>query len=57
MLLQSSDQVNLLVTGLQGLLARQSLLDLTLAAGGRTIRAHKVVLAAASKYFEVSTSY
>ena len=53
MLLQSSNQVNLLVSGLQGLLSRGTLLDLTLAAGGKTIRAHRVVLASASKYFEV----
>ena len=53
MLLQSSDQVGLLMGGLRGLLAQGKLLDLTLAAGGKSIKAHKVVLASASKYFEV----
>ena len=35
------------------MLHRQSLLDITLAAEGKYLKAHKVVLAAASKYFEV----
>lgn len=35
------------------LLKEEKLTDVTLTAGGQTIKAHKVILAAASKYFEV----
>ena len=45
-----------LVSRLSSLLSSGSLLDITLAAEGRLIRAHKVILAASSKYFEVRIS-
>ena len=54
MLLQSSGHIPALAAGLNSLLTRNKLLDLTLAAGGGTIRVHKVVMASASKYFEVN---
>ena len=38
---------------LSGLLDREFLLDITLSAEGRIIKAHAVVLASVSKYFEV----
>ena len=41
---------------LPGLLARQLLLDITLTAEGRSIRAHRLVLASVSQYFEVRQS-
>ena len=54
MLLQWSQHSQEMVEKLSSLLSRQSLLDITLAAEGKQIRAHKVVLAAASQYFEVT---
>ena len=53
MLLQWSQHSQEMAEKLSSLLNRQSLLDITLAAEGQYIKAHKVVLAAASKYFEV----
>ena len=53
MLLQWSQHSQEMVEKLSSLLSRESLLDITLAAEGKHIKAHKVVLAAASKYFEV----
>ena len=38
---------------LSKLLTKNILLDVTLAAEGKFLRAHKIVLAAVSKYFEV----
>ena len=38
---------------LSKLLSKNILLDVTLAAEGKSLRAHKIVLAAVSKYFEV----
>lgn len=52
MLLQWSQHSQEMVEKLSSLLSRESLLDITLAAEGKYIKAHKVVLAAASKYFE-----
>ena len=49
-----SDHPRDLVTRLSALLASHSMLDITLAAEGRFIKAHKVILAASSKYFEVN---
>jgi len=43
-----------LTEGLSSLLDGRALLDVTLAAGGRRLKAHAVVLAAASDYFRVS---
>ena len=48
-----SDHPRDLVTRFSALLSSHSLLDITLAAEGRFIKAHKVILAASSKYFEV----
>ena len=53
MLVQWSDHPRDLVTRLSSLLASHKMLDITLAAEGRFLKAHKVVLAASSKYFEV----
>ena len=53
MFLKWSDHSQDVMAGLSGLLARQFLLDITLSAEGRTIKAHAVVLASVSKYFEV----
>ena len=55
MLLQWSHHSKEMADRLGDLLARESLLDITLTAEGKYIKAHKVVLAAASKYFEVRT--
>ena len=55
MLVQWSDHSTELVSRLSRLLATHTMLDITLAAEGRFLKAHKVVLAASSKYFEVST--
>ena len=52
-----SDHPRDLVTRLSALLASHSMLDITLAAEGRFIKAHKVILAASSKYFEVNISF
>ena len=49
-----SDHPRDLVSRLSALLASHSMLDITLAAEGRFIKAHKVILAASSKYFEVN---
>ena len=38
-------------------LNRESLVDATIIAGGHVIQAHKVILAAASTYFEVSFNF
>ena len=38
-------------------LNRESLVDATIIAGGHVIQAHKVILAAASTYFEVNLSF
>ena len=57
MLLQWSQHSQEMVEKLSSLLSRESLLDITLAAEGKYIKAHKVVLAAASKYFEVIQNY
>ena len=54
MLVQWSDHSTELVARLSRLLSTHSMLDITLAAEGRFLKAHKVVLAASSKYFEVS---
>ena len=54
MLLQSSSHIPQLAAGVNSLLTRGKLLDMTLAAGGKSIKVHKVVMAAASKYFEVN---
>ncbi len=43
-----------LVSLLDNLLEREELVDVTLAAEGQFIHAHKLVLAASSKYFEVT---
>ena len=53
MLVQWSDHSTELVSRLSRLLATHTMLDITLAAEGRFLRAHKVILAASSKYFEV----
>ena len=53
MLVQWSDHPRDLVTRLSTLLTSHKMLDITLAAEGRFLKAHKVVLAASSKYFEV----
>ena len=53
MLVTCPDHGPQLTARLSRLLAAQQLLDVSLAAEGRVIRAHRVVLAAASKYFEV----
>ena len=57
MLLQSSSHIPQLAAGVNSLLTRGKLLDMTLAAGGKSIKVHKVVMAAASKYFEVVFLY
>ena len=43
-----------LITGVSDLLKHKTLLDVTLSAEGKQIRAHKVILASASSYFRVS---
>ena len=53
MLVQWSDHPRDLVSRLSSLLTSHKMLDITLAAEGRFLKAHKVVLAASSKYFEV----
>ena len=53
MLVQWSDHPRDLVSRLSSLLTNHKMLDITLAAEGRFLKAHKVVLAASSKYFEV----
>ena len=54
MLVQWADHQQQLVNRLTSLLTSHTMLDITLAAEGRFIKAHKVILAASSKYFEVS---
>ena len=53
MYLEWSNHSENVLERLSGLLSRNCLLDITLAAEGRFMRAHKVVLASVSKYFEV----
>ena len=53
MLVQWTDHSSQLVSKLNSLLSNHCMLDVTLAAEGRLIKAHKVILAASSKYFEV----
>ena len=53
MFLKWSDHSQDVMARLSGLLAKQFLLDITLSAEGRIIKAHAVVLASVSKYFEV----
>ena len=53
MLVQWTDHSSQLVSKLNTLLSSHTMLDVTLAAEGRLIKAHKVILAASSKYFEV----
>ena len=57
MLVQWADHQQQLVNRLTSLLTSHTMLDITLAAEGRFIKAHKVILAASSKYFEVSKKY
>lgn len=52
MLLQWSQHPQVMVDRISSLLNRKCLLDITLAAEGKFIKAHKVVLSAVSKYFE-----
>ena len=47
--------LKLLVSVLDNLLGKESLVDVTLAAEGRILRVHRLVLCACSQYFEVST--
>ena len=54
MQLQWRDHGRDLALRLSQLRTRGSLLDLTLAAEGRSLRVHRAVMAAASSYFEVS---
>ena len=54
MLVEWAEQTSSLAAGFSSLLGAGKLLDCTLAAEGRFLRAHKAVLAAASSYFEVS---
>ena len=49
-----SEQVVSAIRGLQE--SDQSLKDVTLSAGGRQLRAHRLMLAAASDYFKVQDS-
>jgi len=46
---------NILVSVLDNLLGKESLVDVTLAAEGRILRVHRLVLCACSQYFEAST--
>ena len=57
MFLKWSDHCQEVTSRLSGLLARQFLLDITLSAEGKIIKAHAVVLASVSKYFEVRPQY
>ena len=55
--LQWRDHGRDLALRLSQLRTRGSLLDLTLAAEGRSLRVHRAVMAAASTYFEVSVFF
>lgn len=46
----SSPQV---VTSVLGFMRKQQLTDVTISAEGKSIKAHRLILAAASKYFKV----
>ena len=48
---------NVLVSVLDSLLARETLVDVVLAAEGRSIKVHRLVLCACSQYFEVSIRF
>ena len=52
MKLEWSDHSSDIVTGVSSLYLRQKMLDITLAAEGRYLRAHKLVLVSVSQYFE-----
>jgi len=52
MLVQWSDHTTQLVDRLNSLLTSHIMMDVTLAAEGRLIKAHKIILAAASNYFQ-----
>ena len=54
MLVQWSDHTTHLVDRLNSLLTSHIMMDVTLAAEGRLIKAHKIILAAASNYFQVN---
>lgn len=52
--LRWNDHQNTLLTTFDTLLDSQKLTDVTLWAGGKCLKAHKVVLSACSPYFDVS---
>ena len=52
-LLQWSNHLNNIAAAFSTLRQNNKLVDVTLAADGRSIQAHKVVLCACSAYFEV----
>lgn len=55
--LRWNDHQNTLMTTFDTLLDSQKLTDVTLFAGGKSLKAHKVVLSACSPYFDVSDFY
>ena len=52
MYLEWSEHCEDIVSGVSGLFSRQKLLDITLAAKDGHLRAHKLILASVSRYFE-----
>lgn len=55
MQLEWSEHSGEMVGAISKLLKAEELLDLTLSAGGKTLRVHRLILSAASEYFRVST--
>ena len=53
MMLEWGHHASQLVGAISDLLKKESLLDVTLAAGGKQMKVHKVILSAASDYFKV----